>query len=486
MTLQRQSSSMPKKIRIRLKAGRCINLWFERVMAGLAVLNLGLVAFNWSYLPWRDFYLTLEIPGFPAFIEWYGAYFKGIEPERFTVAYLDTVDTLQEQVSQTGLQSPQSQTLLEELRSLSVTMIDENPFEVANKSGTLERIKNRMRDEVGEESSKDAFSTFWSTPYLTREGWTESMNVFNQQIRPLMETNYYRGIGENGYPIDRFWILDIGFIAIFGLEFLARTFYLSRHYRGTSWLDAMIWRWYDLFLLLPFWRWLRIIPVSIRLDQSRLFKFEPFSHRLTRIVISSVAVELTEVVILRSIDEVQDLIRQGHINRWLVQGGLRYIDVNGVNEVEAIATQVTSLLVDQVLPQVKPEVDALLSHSITSVLRAAPAYEGLQRLPGLRDLSHQLTERLASEVSENAYAALKAALQDATGFQLTQQLIQKLGTTLQAELQQGPELEKIQTLVIALLDEIKINYIKRLALEDIDRLHEQNGQLYATTRRAGQ
>ncbi|NEQ26438.1 MAG: hypothetical protein F6K28_46890, partial [Microcoleus sp. SIO2G3] len=72
--------------------------------------------------------------------------FKGIEPHRDTEAYLDAVN----QLKQVELQSPQADRLLTELRSRSDQIIDENPFQAVDKSGTLERIKNRMRDHVSE------------------------------------------------------------------------------------------------------------------------------------------------------------------------------------------------------------------------------------------------------------------------------------------------------------------------------------------------
>lgn len=122
-------------------------------MAIAATVNLGLVLFDLSYVPWRDFYQR-EFPGLTQVYD----PIKGIEPHRDTQKYLNTVNSLKEQVNQTGLQSPQTAKLLDELRRLSSEMIDTNPFEIANKTGTLEKIKNRMRDRLGQESSRQAFS----------------------------------------------------------------------------------------------------------------------------------------------------------------------------------------------------------------------------------------------------------------------------------------------------------------------------------------
>lgn len=476
MAIQRQSKSATRR---KEKQNKRRQAWFEKVMATLALLNLGLVMFDLSYVSWRDFYLTQ----FPEFTEWYGEQFKGMEPDRFTKNYLTQIQQLEEQVARTGLQSPETAVLLSELTTLSEVMIDENPFEAAGKTGALERIKQRMRDRIGVESAKSAFAQFWSQSYLTQAGWQDAIEFFNQDLRPLIATNYFRRIGFDGNPVDQFWKIDLWFVSIFGLEFLARTFYLSRHYKGTSWLDAVIWRWYDLFLLLPFWRWLRIIPVIVRINQSNLINLSPIYNRIVRNLISGVAVEVTEMVIVRVIDQTQEAIRDGELLQWLVDPnrGRRYIDLNGINEVEVITQHLTTILVYQVLPKVKPELEALLQHSVTAVLNSSPAYAGLTRLPGMQDWSSQLTQRLVSELTEGGYQALTASLEDEVGADLFKQLIVQFGNTFQTEIQRDEVLDELRSLSVAFLDEVKVNYVKRVEAEDIESLQERKKQLYGMT-----
>ncbi|MEM8808621.1 MAG: hypothetical protein AAGF01_21610 [Cyanobacteria bacterium P01_G01_bin.38] len=455
--------------------------WFERAMALLATLNLGLVAFDLSYIPLRDRYLQI----LPDFTQQYGATLKGIEPERATTAYLALVDRLEAQVADTGLNSPETRNLLEELRDRSIDIVDENPFEVANKSGTLERIKNHMRERVERESSKDAFREFWSVPHLSQAGWQEEATFFDETVRPLFETNYWRGIDFSGRPIDRFWLIDIWFIGLFGLEFLARTYILSRRHDNTNWFDAMLWRLYDVPLLLPFWRWLRVIPVVIRLNQACLVNLEPIRGRLNRILISQFAVELTEVVFLRIIDQTQNMVRQGQITRWIFEATsqTRYIDINGVDEVKTIAQRLTEVIVDGVLPQIKPDIDTLLAHSVDGALAQAPAYQGLKFLPGFDNLSHQLTQQVSAEVSKNLYQAIKTALSDERGGELVSKLISSFGSHFREEIQKDDALREIQSLTTALLEEIKINYVERLADEDIEKLEADRYRLYSTTQK---
>jgi hypothetical protein len=451
-------------------------LWFERLMTIAVLLNLALVAFDLSYIPWRDFYFK----HLPAFTQWYGAQFKGIEPYRSTEAYLETVEILEEQIVQTGVQSPQVAQMLDRLRTQSAEMIEEDPFQTANKSGTLERIKRRMREQTQQESSKQAFERFWSQSYLAATGWNPSISFFNRRIAPLIRSNYFRGINENGNPIDQFWKIDLWFVGLFGAELLARTIYLCRRYRVT-WLDALMWRWFDLLLLLPFWRWLRIIPATFRIDESKLLNLNPIRDRLTKGIVTSVGVELTEVVVLRVIDQIQDLIRQGEVARWLLRSGNAYIDLNNVNEGEAIAQHLVTLLAYQVLPQVKPDLEALMHHSLTRVLSASPAYAGIQKLPGIGNWSNQLTQQMVSEVSQNTYQALIASLEDPIGMELIRRLVNHFGTALKTEAQRG-SINEIQSLLVALLEEIKINYVKRLSATDPEVLRANTKRLYGLTR----
>lgn len=465
---KRQSSEIDRPRRLRSRG-----LWFERMMALLALSNLMLVLFDMSYIPWRNFYLTY----FPEFTQWYGFHIKGIEPHRSTTTYLEAVQQLENQVALTGVQSPEVQQQLLSLQTLSLEMVDENPFEGAGKSGMLERIKNRMRDQVGVESSKDAFRQFWSQDYLSRQGWNQSIDFFNREIQPLIATNYYRGIGENGEPIDRFWKIDLGFTVLFAAEFLARTLYLSRRYQYTSWLDTVIWRCYDLLLILPFWRWLRVIPVVIRLDQAKLVNLHTLNYRVIRTLISSVAVELTEMVVIRILDQTQELIRQGELSRWLLQTH-RYVDLNGVNEVEAISKHLIEVIVNHVLPQLRPELEALLHHNVLQVLNSSPVYAGLQRLPGVTQISQQLTQQIVTEVSQNAYQAMRSALQDETGAALMSQLISRFGELFGSEIKQNRALDEIQSLSVDLLEEVKVNYVERLQTEDYEKLRAEKQRIY--------
>ncbi|MBW4678537.1 MAG: hypothetical protein KME19_00285 [Microcoleus vaginatus WJT46-NPBG5] len=472
------------------------SLWFDRLMAFLALANLGLVLFDLSYVPARDLYLrgfwTLGRVYEPLKdINFYKLYdpYKGIEPHRDTQQYLETVDQLKEQVASNGLDSPQAETVLQRLRELSGEMIDQNHFQIADKTGTLETIKNRMRRQVfgnRDASSKDSFRTFWSQQYLTQQGWNSQIAFFDRQIEPLIATNYYRSLGENGKFIDRFWKIDRWFIGLFLIEFIARTWWLSRRHTGLRWIpDAMLLRWYDIFLLLPFWRWLRVIPVVIRLNNAKFPDLEPLRTQLSRVFVASFAEELTEVVVIQAIDQLQGAVERGEIARSLLHSSQkRYIDINNTNEIEVIAKRLLQVTLCKALPEVQTDVEALLRHNLEHTLNQLPVYQQLQRFPGVGHLPSQLTEQLVAQVSklltempQSAYTAIANAPPDPIAAKLSDRLVEHFSDALRTELQQQQTLEELQTLVSDLLEEIKINYVKRTPETDPQHILQQTQQL---------
>ena len=270
-------------------------------------------------------------------------------------------------------------------------------------------------------SSRDAFAQFWSDTYLAPK-WQQEISWFNAEIAPLVATNYYRSIGETGDPTDNFWLLDAPFVTLFGLEFLARTFYVSRRRDGLNWLDAILLRSYDGLLFFPFgivfhgWAWLRIFPVAIRSHQAKLINLESLRDHATHLVISSVAGEITEVVVVQVVDQVQNAIRQGDIMRQLLQMTSQpQIKINDVDEVGAIATLLIKLTVFEVLPKVQPELVLVLTHNIENVLSRSPAYQSLRNLPGLAELPAQLTQTLVNEVIQATQKTLTEVMDDAIG-----------------------------------------------------------------------
>ncbi|MEL7407189.1 MAG: hypothetical protein AAFN00_09520 [Cyanobacteria bacterium J06558_2] len=395
------------------------NLWLEKLMALIATVNFFLVVFDLTYVPLRDFWLSgevtigkfdtayvqlkgIELDLLPTsvseLITGYDA-LKGIVPNRVTEPFLDKVEQLEAELKQNGVDSPQAIALMGDLRRRSIEIIQTDPFAEANKTGNLERIKNRMRQHLPNtsNSSKTAFWRFWN-PDNFRGRIIPELDFFNQEIKPLFATNYYRVVGENGGYIDYFGFIDFPFGALFALEFLGRSWYISRRRVGVSWLDAMLWRWYDVFFLLPFWRWLRIIPLTLRLNQAQFINLDSIQKQISQGLVAGIAEDVTEVVIIRLINQIQASVRNGDIGRLLSQQTANpYIDLNDTNEIAELVRIFATVLANRVLPAIQPEAETLLEYSFDKALRESPAYRGIKLLPGgdrtIRNLSHQLVSQ---------------------------------------------------------------------------------------------
>ncbi|MFW6358340.1 MAG: hypothetical protein ACOC0N_03875 [Chroococcales cyanobacterium] len=480
------------------------NLWFERVMAILALLNLILVLFNITYIPLRRFYLLGRVKIIPSFsvgpwefeglppkpiklnflsgiVELYDP-IKAIEPYRDTQQYLETAEELQESVIEYSLRSPQVEALLAELREQSVEMIETNPFEISNQTGTLERLKNKMRLYMFgtvESSAKEAFREFWTIENFDDGEYNEDITFFNQEIAPLIGVNYYRPIGETCEFVDNFGILDFPFFIIFLTEFIARTWYISRRHVGVSWFDAMLWRWYDIFLLIPVFRWLRVIPVVIRLHQADLINLEKIQKQASQGFVAGIAQDVTEVVIIRFINQIQGTIQRGEIGTLLSQSSQReYIDINEVNETAELTKLFTKLAVNKVIPEVKPDIEALLYYNINKAIQDIPIYSQFKQFPGVEQLKTTLTEELTKRIYQITYDLLQGAIQEDPEFdKLMDQLVTHLTEALSNEVQAQKTLDRIEFLLTDLLEEVKINYVERLSEEDVEEVLDQTRAL---------
>lgn len=459
---------------------RFIVLTYNRLIALIALLNLGLVLFDLSYIPWRSFYFYY----FPSLTALYDP-IKGIEPHRDTERYIEAFEQLKVNIAQSGLQSPKTATDLEKLRELSAQMIRENPFQLVNKTGTLEQIKNRMRERVGNDSATQSFYTFWSEEYLLKRGALGEINFFEKEIYPLIASNYFRRFGEDGNFVDNFWWLDRWFVLIFAIDIAGRTLLIYRRFNSLSLIDAFLWRWYDIFLILPIWRWLRVIPVTIRLNASELIELEPIRAQVSRGFVATIGNELTEAIVVQVISQLQNLIEEGTVIRdFFRQASQTYISVNDVNEIEEISKRLIQITACQVLPQVRPDLEAWMKHNLTMTLRRSPLYQNLGNLPVINNLSQQLAEQLATQLTlwitegpQSAYKAVASLPDDPEGSELFDQLMRSIGQQFGIGIQEKQMFADLRMLARDFLEEFKLNYVQKLAETDFDNLLEESKQI---------
>ena len=423
-------------------------------MAIIASIGFIVAMFDFTYIPWRDFYFR----NLPTVVKHYDR-FKGIEPHRETERYLNAVEQLKLTVNKTGLASAQTQSWLRELDTLSVSLIQNNPFQVAEKTGNLEKIKNQVRDRVQNQSAKGSFQTFWSQAYLTKAGWAKEIGFYDQRIKPLIVTNYYRRLDLSGNYVDLFWQIDLVFIGVFAIDLLGRTYYIRRHNRNLSWLQAIVRRWYDLILLLPFAQFLRVIPVLIRWHQAKLVNLNVIQSELNRLFVGQIVNELTDAVVIQLLHQTQSAVKQGQITQ-IISSYLKqpHIDLNNINEIEVLFELILEVIIYRVIPKIQPDLEAIFRHLFQKALLESPAYRNLKLLPGIGELPAQAIDRVIKEVSTSIYTALTKILEDPASGNLSRRLAETLTQSIGDEMQRGQTIVKIESLLYDLLEEVKVTY----------------------------
>jgi len=427
-------------------------LWpwpLEWLMYLIATVNILLIMFDFTYFSCRDFYLTNRILiNLESIVTWYDPY-KGAEPNFYNQDYLQAAQKVK-LLFQKNPQDPAISPLLASLQAQSKYLIDENPYELVGKTGTLEKLKNRIRRQMKNPSATQSFQQFWSTDYLS----ASSLAYYEKELQPLIRVNYFRKYGEDGEFIDRFWQIDLYFMGIFAFELLLRSYYMSVKLK-ISYREALALRWYD-FLWFTFsvhWDWLRLfrfIPYAVRSDQLGA----PFSRLVDYInirFIQYLAAQVTDLVVIRILDEVESGIRATNYNALLIDPQASAVP----NRVTSLLERQANTLVQRILPELEPELVALVQHTLLTSLEDNPGYRYLKPLLGSMPPTalEMFLRRLYRAILHNLQGSKLG--QDSRTPELTAQLSQKLLAQLRAQ----NTLADFQDLLIALVEDVKRNYL---------------------------
>lgn len=485
---------------------------WDRFVALWAVVNLVWVAVDLTYVPLRPFWLqrtlhplplvpwAVSLPLLPDITPWMDS-LKGIEPHRETETFALEFQRLDAAMQGHRLGSPLTPQQLQRLQrqvGLSHRMIDTDPFRATAGSGTLEKIKNLLRqraarDSIGEvvgDSSKQAVSLLLSQQWLQSHSWEGEREFWQKQVLPLVARNYWRSIDETGRPTDHFWRYDLLlFQSVFLLDILLRALRLRRRLPGLSWRDALLRRWIDLPLFLPFWRWLRLAPVLERLQSEGLINLEPLRAVISRGVVALLALELFEVLALQIVDGVQQQVRS---KRWPMR--LRALRSHQTvmsqeeREVVELLRLWAPLLLVQVAPRLAPELQGVLGHAMQQSLQRTLVPAPLRQLQPLLDVEQGFSRQLAQGVVESLLdlsrsAGARLGRRDDEQLRLLQHFVDRFWEELALALEDGPALERSQELVCTALERIKRTYISQISragieglIDELDQLMNRNGK----------
>lgn len=428
--------------------------WWEKVSAIVALIGLLFSLFNLTYVPLRDMYFRY----LPSIVNVYDP-MKGITDHPFTTEYLSLVKQLDQSFSPSNQLTPKSRELLSTLREKSEEMIENNPFLISEKFSTYARLKRLIREHTGKVDAKVGLFQFWSEDNFQNQGKQE-LTYFQASIAPLLEKNFYRNVDEYGRFEDEFWRIDLIFIGFFAIELTARTTIMSYRMTGINWFDALLRRWYDWLLLIPLWRWLRILPVLIRLHTSKVINLERILSQVTHEPAAYLADRVSQYLLVRLVNQTKNSVVEGDAANLLLNPQ-PYLKVSDADKIERLTDRFLALTIYKVLPKVQPDLEALLHYSLRGAFLESDFYQNLQQVPGVENIPNQWLENLSNQLARSSVDVLVSSYEDAEGKELFDRLSSDFKDALKLELQNKETLTEIEKLLGELLEEVKINYIKK-------------------------
>lgn len=285
--------------------GLSLRLIWDLFMIFLAVVNLGLIAFDLTYLWLRPQYFQYAT----GLTDLYDPV-KGIYPHPMIERYFALVDRLP------NITSPEKrQEIQEKLLLVSQEMLRHDAFVESGQTTNLIQAQNAMRAIADiQPADEDMFVTFWSLDELDE---VKRRTQFNDQVRPLLKACYARKRSLSGHYVDRFLLLDLPFLILFVVEFLVRWAVALRRKTYQKWFVFPFYNWYEILGLIPLvqfrvFRLFRIASIYLRLRRSELTRIgEDFITRKIKRYSDIITEEIADRVAVRILSEIQEEIRSG-------------------------------------------------------------------------------------------------------------------------------------------------------------------------------
>lgn len=412
-------------------------LAWDVFMVWAAIINLSLILFDLSYLWLRPTYFHY----LPVVTRIYDPV-KGIEPHPLTRSLLDELETTQALV-QRDRGSAELPAHVKGLRELTLRMFRENPFERSGQSELLGVLKQKLADSTGvpraelenPQALEQAVAALWpADPQELRY----RLDQRDPQLGRALELNYHRSYDLNGRLTDHFWMIDLPFLTLFWLEFLARWYLALRRRTHAKWFFFPIFNWYDLLGLIPLgyfriFRLLRVVSMYMRLRRSELTNVgQDLFSRTVAYVSNIITEEVSDRVALRILSELHEEISDGthtRIVRATVEPRLDEIR-------QILAGQIRSILTD---PTTLANLRSLLELNLDTAVEES---EALRAVPMPRVVLRPLVRATGGVILDTALEAISATLDSPEG----QRALDEVAASIVDAVAYGPGLAHVEML----------------------------------------
>ncbi|MGD1902535.1 MAG: hypothetical protein ACFB9N_09880 [Geitlerinemataceae cyanobacterium] len=441
--------------------GALVRGW-DRAIALLAALNFVLVVFNTTYIHWRATYLDRV----PQLVSFYDP-IRSISAHPTTLRYLASVDRLRDALDRgENLRDPAIEQRLENLRAQSEQLVLENPFAISDRMQEHGKLDRRLRDRLYLQSSREAWQTFWTANYLEQETPEAALAWFDAQLRPLLAANFTREIQPNGDFLDYFWRIDISFMWIFAVDILLRAIHITRTREELNFFDALLRRWYDLLLICPVYRWLRIVPTLARLQQANLVDFRRAVAQITHAPAAQLANRVSSFALLQIVDRTKEDIRAGKPIDAFIAPQDNYVRIGAADKVDRTIDLALQLALVRILPRLEPDITSLLKHNLEGTVQESGLYRSVANIPGMQGMPSEAIAGFATTLAQATCQGLADAYQDEDGRVLFETFSENFKEALRDELRDERVRAELEQAMVEILEEIELNYIKGVSEQD--------------------
>lgn len=437
------------------------SLW-DLFMVWVVFINLCLILFDLTYLWLRPTYFRYV----PVVTRIWDPVL-GIEPDPLTENLIETAARAG-QLLELDPASAELASTLDEVRTLTLRVLVENPFERTGQTRDLETIKEVMARETGHHTSQlgnpevlaAIAGDFWSgPPDLVRH----RLDLFDQRLEPLLAVNYFRGHDLKGRLTNHFWKIDLPFLILFWIEFMVRWVLAVRRRTYARWYFFPIFFWYDLLSLIPVMalrplRLLRLVSVYMRLRKSELSRVgRDFLSRAVAYISNIITEEVSDRVAVRILDEYREEIEDGthvRITRSVVEPRRE--------EIERVVThQIRSILTD---PETIERFRLLLELNLENAVADS---ESLRSLPLPHVVVKPVVRAVGEVILETTLETITTTLDSPDG----EAAVQAVASSILDSVSTGPALAELESLArdisLQVIDHMKeVVEIKKWSLPD--------------------
>lgn len=424
-------------------------------MLFIAIINLALFSFDYTYLTFRNFYYTY-IPSISSYDK-----LKGIEPHDFTQDYLDKsaefFDTSQSKINEK---------LRDDLINLSFKMIDEDPFKPANKSGEFEVIKSRMKIYTKTDSkdktvrpSRKSFDAFW---HMSIEQLEDRKKFFYSEISPIMRTNYWRKIDLTGNYVDYYKYIDSVFVFAFILEFFLMWRFSIKRYGEDERVLYPVYHWYDIVSCIPLSQFRALRLIRVVFVYRRLVKrgiIIPSDNPIKRMISKYnqiITEELSAKVSLQILTDMEEKTKLG-MNKTIIEETL----LPHKDALKSVVIKNLQKVSVKIVDENKGNIIDFITFITERTLAEMPEYKTMSKIPYIKDKIDELISRknlskVITAHSDNLTENLDYTLKSEVGEKFLNDLIDAL----------------IDEILLTMKDELVQDLIEKINLQFISELKE--------------